>query len=271
MTADERLALVRVKIERAKQHIRELNAEVKSFFDTHPYVIGTKRNPQTRQLIYYVTSVRETPITLAAIAGDVLQNLRSALDHLAYQLVLVGTSGVGSAYHVSFPIADDAAKYKSESIRKVKGMRQDGIDAINAIKPYKGGNDTLWRLHKLNNIDKHRFLITVGSAFRSINLMAHAEQVFRQVLASDPNFSDFGEVKLPKAFFKSADRLFPLKAGDELFIDVPDAKVNEKMEFSFDVAFGEPQVVEGESLLETLQHMADLVDHLVFSFAPLLI
>jgi hypothetical protein len=47
------------------------------------------------------------------------------------------------------------------------------------------------------------------------------------------------------AFFRPGDRMFPLKIGDELFIDSPDAKVNEKMQFRFDVAFGEPQVLVG--------------------------
>ena len=91
MTANERLALIRVKVERAKEHIRDLEAEVRSFLSKSPYVVGAKRDPQTRKLIYYVANVSETPIKIAPIAGDVIQNLRSALDHLAYQLVIVGT------------------------------------------------------------------------------------------------------------------------------------------------------------------------------------
>jgi hypothetical protein len=72
------------------------------------------------------------------------------------------------------------------------------------------------------------------------------------------------------AFFRPGDRMFPLKIGDELFIDSPDAKVNEKMQFRFDVAFGEPQVLEGESLVETLYGMSDVVSNLISDFAPLL-
>jgi hypothetical protein len=72
------------------------------------------------------------------------------------------------------------------------------------------------------------------------------------------------------AFFKPADRLCPLKAGDELFIDMPDAEVDEKLEFRFDVAFSEPQISEGDPVLETLQQIVDLVDGLLTGFAPLL-
>jgi hypothetical protein len=65
--------------------------------------------------------------------------------------------------------------------------------------------------------------------------------------------------------------MWPLKAGDQLFTDLPDAEVDQNRQFRFEVAFGEKQVVEGEPLIETLQHMADLVDNLVISFKPLLV
>lgn len=267
MTADDRLALVRVKVERAKQHIRDLDIAVKSFFDTKPYVVGTKRNPQTPQLTYYMVSVGETPTTLTAIAGDVLQNLRSALDHLAYQLVLVGSGVSGPTRHTCFPISDDAAIYKVETPRKVRGMLPAAIEAIDAIKPYKGGNDTLWRLHRLNNVDKHRLLITTGSAFRALDLGSYMTQMLQRFI---PPGSPLGAIEPLPAFYRPADRMFPLKAGDELFIGGSDDVPNEKMGFAFDIAFGEPQVVEGEPLLDTLQQMADLVDNLILAFKPFL-
>ena len=42
------------------------------------------------------------------------------------------------------------------------------------------------------------------------------------------------------AFFRPADILFPLKWGGELFIDGRDAKVNERLQFRFNVALNEP-------------------------------
>ena len=40
--------------------------------------------------------------------------------------------------------------------------------------------------------------------------------------------------------------------------------------FAFEIAFGEPQVAEGEPLLETLQGMKDLVNNLISDFDPFL-
>ena len=74
MTADERLALVRLKIERADEHIADLQAKIRSFFDSNPYKIATKRDPNTRQLIYYVDSVEPVPVAFTTITGDILNN-----------------------------------------------------------------------------------------------------------------------------------------------------------------------------------------------------
>jgi hypothetical protein len=258
----DRLIGCRTKIDRAKQHIRDAETTIRTFLDTKPYVVGTKRNPQTRELIYYLVSVRETPHELAAIAGDALQNLRSALDHLAYQLVFVGTNGNGPFDHVYFPIFDDVVKYEAGKHGRVKGMRSDAISAIDAVKPYRGGDDTLWRLHKLNNSDKHRLLLTVGSAYRSVDIGGH---LHRKLVEAFPESSGSPAISL---HLRPADRLCPLKAGDELFIDQADAKVDEGLKFTFDIALSEPQVAEGEPLVETVKQMADVIDGLIPHFEP---
>jgi len=237
-TADERTSLVQVKIERAKKHITDLNSAIIAFLGSNPYEFKTKRDPQTRKLIYYVSRVTPTPVGFATIAGDAIQNLRSALDHLAQQLYLVGTGGAaGTGYHVSFPIGHDAAKFPPLLSGKVKGMRQDAIDALKAMEPYQGGKGhDLWILHTLNNIDKHRLLVTVGSSFQSVDLGAHIGAMIRKTTGRD--------FPIVSAFFRPADNLCPLKAGDELFIDAPDAEPNEKMNFRFNVALKEPGVID---------------------------
>ncbi|HEY5110759.1 MAG TPA: hypothetical protein VII67_00330, partial [Acidimicrobiales bacterium] len=218
-------------------------------------------NPETRQPIYYLASVRYVPPAIDVIAGEVLQSLRSALDHLAYQLVQVGTGQPGPFSYVYFPIFDSAQEYESGKMRKIKGMRQEAIDAIDAIKPYKGGNDTLWQLDHLNIVDKHRLLVTVGSKLGAVDV---GQVLMRGWAPAFPEKSDFS------LFLAPADSLFPLKAGDVLFTDLPDAEPNEDQKFSFDIAISEPGIIEGEPLVETLHQMVDLVDHLVPIFRPLL-
>ncbi len=257
----------RAKVERAKKHVSDLQNAIDAFFKTNPYVVGPKRDPETRKLIYYVVSVRDTPLAIPAIAGDAFQNLRSALDHLAFQLWQVGTGGKGPFEHVYFPARfNSAAEYKAKRLGQVQGMRPDAIKAIDAVEPYKGGKgDILWRLHQLNLIDKHRLLLTVGSAYRSIDIGGHLNRMFVEV------FPERKGRPTMSLHLRPADRLCPLEAGDELFIDHPDAEVDKDLKFTFEVALSEPQVADGEPLVETVKQMSDIISDLIPTFEPLLV
>src|SRR5438309_6733807 len=88
--ASEKLLSARLKIEWAKKHILDLDTALRMFYSTNPYKVGTKHDPQTRELIYYLAGIAPTPAHIPLMVADVLQNLRSSLDHLAYQLFMVG-------------------------------------------------------------------------------------------------------------------------------------------------------------------------------------
>jgi hypothetical protein len=60
---------------------------------------------------------------------------------------------------------------------------------------------------------------------------------------------------------------FPLKAGDVLFMDFPNAKVNEKIKFGVQVAINEPGICEAEPLLGVLYASISRVRWLVKQFA----
>jgi len=86
-TADERLRHVSLKMKRAKEHVAALERELRAFLESNPYRVGSRHDPKTRNIVYYVESVESVPDCLPLIAGDAIQNLRSALDYLAYQMV----------------------------------------------------------------------------------------------------------------------------------------------------------------------------------------
>src|SRR5258706_2071780 len=77
------------KVEWAKKHIREIERQAQIFIESKPYEVITKPDPNVPNGIkYFIESVRSKPsIEIALLAGDALHNIRSALDHLAYQLV----------------------------------------------------------------------------------------------------------------------------------------------------------------------------------------
>lgn len=272
MTADARLALIQAKITWAKQHIGDLDREITAFLKTNPYKIGTKLNPETRKLTYYVAAVEEAPPSIALRIGDAVQCLRSALDHLVHQLHEVAGTGTPPKDR-GFPIADDAHGYESQRGTKMKGLPQAVVQAIDAIKPYKTGDPSntgsislaLWRLHQLNNIDKHRALLTCGSVFGGVDIGA----IFARV-AQRSQIDFVRRAKIGQWYLRESSPVFPLKVGNELFTDAPNEEANEKMSFIFTIAFGEPGVVEGESPVKFLHDMANVVEKLSSAFRPFL-
>lgn len=121
------------KIGRAKQLKEELQKEVKSFFDSQPYKVDTKSDPQSKRLIYYLVKADEVPEKITLITGDIIQNLRSSLDHLAYKLFTIGLGNGTDGHHIYFPIAKDFDQYEEDKSRKTEGLTQQAKVLIDAV------------------------------------------------------------------------------------------------------------------------------------------
>jgi hypothetical protein len=241
LKAHDRWALVQVKIERAKKHLLELESEVGTYKHKKLTVVIAEPNPYTGER-FNMVGLPELPFNVLPTAGDVVHNLRSALDYLAYQLVRFG-SGKEPSRRVEFPIAKDKAAYESDSPRKVEGMRPEAIEAIDRLKPYKGGNETLWRIHELDNIDKHRSLFTVAHDYL------------------------FSADWLPPV---APDRTFLMRASEPHFSGVFDTEVEKEIQLELDKAITNPEVAKSNALLPTLRQLVYSVEDLVAKFVPFL-
>ena len=105
------------------------------------------------------------PSSLSLLAGDVIHNLRSALDHLIYQLVIA--NGAKPDTSTAFPLWRTKALFMAKCPGSAKGMSQKAFDILYGLKPYKRGNPSLWTLHRLDIIDKRRLLLAVAEAHRN--------------------------------------------------------------------------------------------------------
>jgi hypothetical protein len=260
-----RISDVRHKIERAKKHIRDLDSAIGAFLNSSPYEIATKQDPQTRRPIHYLAKVADVPAEISLIAGDAIHNLRSSLDHLAHGLVLANGQTPGK--NTYFPICENVNKYNSpDTLAKKNGMSTAAQNLIDATKPYQGGSDDFWILHKLDNIDKHRLILAIGSGFRSVDIGGFMVRK----MAKDKGIDISHVAPLMGTFFRPADSLYPLEAGVELFVGPPDSESDKDLQFRFEIAIGEPQIIRGKSLLETIQKLAHLVDGVAGQFESLL-
>jgi hypothetical protein len=254
---------IRAKVTRAKQHIQDFQLRLRAFYDTNPYEVRTKVDPQAGKRIYYVARADPVPDALAAIAADALQNLHAPLDHIAHQLVLNARGGAQPKKPVHFPFSKSADDYPSRRKSEIQGVRQDVVDAIDATEPYKGGKGhALWQLHQLNVADKHHLLVGAATIASGVDISPDLNAWLRSVGASE-------DVRVPPLFVREADRQ-PVKVGYELYIEPIEHEVHKDRQFTFDVAFYQPGVIELEPAMKTLQDFANLVDALVTRFEPFL-
>lgn len=160
-----------IKLGRAVEHLQGLQLEFQRFNDSKPYEIRNERNFDTGQkmLVYY--PLGSIPSNWVAVIGEILFNLRSALDLAVYELT-VWEKGT-PLKQTEFPIFDDEDAFfklkkngdsaHGSGLYKIRGLRQDTIDGITSIQPFNtrklyGGVAFLSLLQEMNIIDKHREL-----------------------------------------------------------------------------------------------------------------
>jgi hypothetical protein len=261
---------VRAKVTPAKQHIQDFQLATQVFFETKPYAIGFKENRQTGKRIYYVSKADPVPDALTAIAADVIQNLRSSLDHIAYQLVLDGRSGTKPDWTVYYPISGSATHYPATRRGKIKGVRQEVVDAIDATEPYKGGKGhALWQLNELNKPDKHELLIRAGSFYGGVEISPTLRTMMSSMLKDPAKIAEVDQL-IPPLFLRPADELLSLKIGDELYIEPLDHEMDKDRRFSVGISFNAPGVVECEPAIKTLQDLTNLLDEIITVLGRLL-
>lgn len=260
MQSENRMVGVDAKVERAKQLLADLAPQIAHFVQSNPLAIQVTDEPTTGDQVYRVQTAPQLPPAWATMLGDILHNLRSSLDHLAWQLVLA--NGEVPDRQTAFPVTDSARQFE-QSIGRMRGVSGEAIRLIRASRPYRGGNDLLWQLHQLDIIDKHRLLVPVGAAYRSLTLDFGAG--LRRLIPD----SEIPELPLS---LSPEDRLFPLQDGEEVFRIMAAARSSDDLnpQFAFDVAFGDGDIVQGESLVPTLQRIVEMVVQIMETFRPLL-
>ena len=89
MSPQSRIDGIRLKIERAKKHIHDLDIAINAFIQEKPYGLGAMPHPvaEIQHTTLYVDEVNPIHPEITMIMGDAIHNLRCAPDHLMWQLV----------------------------------------------------------------------------------------------------------------------------------------------------------------------------------------
>lgn len=257
---------VRLKLARAYKHLEELRVELDAFYESPPFrkVLYRDESGPNYALIGYLT--HWLPEMVPLIIGDCLQNMRVALDHLAW--ALAESTGKEPPHHTSFPIylnpdafheRNKAGKATGRSgLRRIEEIPDEAQAIIEKLQPYHGDDPLmhpLWILNEYSRIDRHRTLsvmyavsdytdFDVGTLDSSGNFVSLPDVVTDLVLTGP-------------GFFHGMDLArFTLKEP------VPDLQV--KYESPFYITFGQPYIYIGEPL----KILSDIHEHIEQTILP---
>ena len=166
------LRSARRKVVRALEHAKSCELYVADYTRRKPYKVIPQPNGTNKFKI-----TEQPPIEISMFAGEILYHVRSALDHLFFELVQQSFVGVLPAElerACQFPLLDQLPTGHKPPVPKDKLLAKKGLfnwvpdDAytfIESLQPYNSTDyvhEMLRILAKLSNIDKHHHLTTIA-------------------------------------------------------------------------------------------------------------
>jgi hypothetical protein len=171
-----------IKLRRANLHAGTARREARRFFSrqTDPvFRIDPHGDPSGSQIgdvfgckLVIAGDWPDLPESFSARFGDAIHNYRSALDHVAWQLVSHGlrppnTLTEGQRRRVVFPAYAEELTFRDRIAVALPRVDSTVIDWIEARNDYVGGksaNVALVHVVDLSNNDKHRTLTAIAAA-----------------------------------------------------------------------------------------------------------
>jgi len=221
-----------LKVIWAEQHISQLNLALTAFANNTPH-FSLKPNPKHTEGYTLYPTVNEIPIQFSLMAGDIVNNLRSALD--CAWMGLVRSSGTSKKHTI--PIADNKKGLEGMIYKAPIGgaVNQAKILLVERMHSHRdiddGGSPTLMILNKLSNWNKHNM---IGLAFGRLDMKNATIRI------NDKSVLGFKDVSLV-----GHGPMFH-------YSDATSDKLNYEGEVSFDVIFDEVIGVDEHSIIPFL-------------------
>jgi hypothetical protein len=148
------------KLARANENILNLEAEITRFLQEskHPIIGNEYHNLLIKKAEY--NFARKIPIRFSVLAGEIVNQFRSSLDHIAWALAIPDERS-DHPTSIEFPVFCEKSKAArcEDKIKLIASAEARSL--IKSVQPYLGADplDTpLWVMHDLDRICKHRAL-----------------------------------------------------------------------------------------------------------------
>jgi hypothetical protein len=234
------------KIDRAKQHVRELDRKMADYRKRKPYKVVVKQDPKSPNHLWTLRIREEVPSCLALIMGDAIHNLRSAIDIAIYRsVVLNGTPTPHKMTAFPFPGENESLE-AAINRRHVHDAGEDVVGIVRGLEPQMKKGQWLRATHDLDIRDKHHMILLVGS------------------YAGLPDIRD-GRLQILNV------TVAPVHDGQVLLALSPISHIKLGQEFDAAVQIEMPQggFAEYEAVVPTLFQLVELVEGIVQTFDAL--
>ena len=165
-----------LKYDRAYKHLVDAKTAVGEFLAAKPYDISRDGESQPGKLSFWITLLEDPPPEISLAAGDAIHNMRSALDHIVYEL---SSKREANPRDTAFPLLtkekdwDRRRKDGTLQVRsgkhRIRLLPSEAQTFIHNVQPWPrpepfwpdlfGPNrERLRELHALDIADKHRNL-----------------------------------------------------------------------------------------------------------------
>lgn len=253
------------KLDWARRNTDALHDALRVFNECKPYEGTLEFNPQQGHYLTRLHITQQVP-DWGLMAGDIVHNLRSALDCLAYGLArgnLGRPPDEREAKRTQFVLLDDLADWAEQSRRYLSHLSASASAVIDALQPYHGWHGghrhPLSVLRDLANVDKHRHIPVTTTAVVTSNIEVVKDKAYVAAWhAANPGKP--GGVSgqgVRGAFEEGAIFLITKLIGYE------NPKMHVDLELSLDIQFGQGWPAEGRRVIqflrETHTHIRDVV------------
>lgn len=169
------------------------------------------RDDEVVRMHWHLAEAAPIPERWGVLLGDVLTNLRAALDHAMWAAVYQHSGPPARPQVVQFPIVGEAARMTGYR-KDLQPLVSPGVwDLVEAVQPHHLDDPQRHPLETLrwaSNIDKHRFPHVVARAFQTIGpiLVRSAGRTLR-VLSEEwnPGHVEVGDVVAAATLRRPAD------------------------------------------------------------------
>ena len=159
---------INAKIERAREGIQSLDADISAYCEfQRRQVMFDYSQPKEHFIEHFIGSHSTVPISYSIRIGEIAYNLRSALDHLIWQLVRA--NGKQPTHNNEFPIFSSESEFKKRVNHKLEWVDEEKRKLIHDFQPFSDVGEVgknLFMINKIGNIDKHRQLNVIATHSR---------------------------------------------------------------------------------------------------------